>query len=388
MATRGFIDCKSAPEAKSTVACSGRGWAPHAERKTAALSIDSCRRDLDDVVCRRQQFHMIRGMMYRLGLGIGLVFAVVTITFLLINLAPGDPARLWVAPGAGSSELENARRVLGLDQPLLIRYGTWLGNFTRGEWGTSIAQQRPVARVIGDALPHTLVLSGGSLLVTYLGGIAVGAFQAAKRRTRWDTTLTIGNLVVFGMPAYWLAIMLVLIFAYAASRYGWPVWLQFPALGVASLDADFLTAWGRFTDRIRHLALPLVTLSSIGVAGTSRFVRGAVLDTRSHAFVHAARARGLSAPTIERRYVVRNALLPVITLLGLSLPALFSGTVFVEVIFAWPGMGREIVTAVVARDYPVVMATTAIFALLVVTGNLLADMLYAAADPRLREPSS
>ena len=328
---------------------------------------------------------MLRKALRRLGIGIGLVFAVVTITFLLINLAPGDPARLWVAPNASEADLAAARRLLGLDQPLPVRYVAWLVDFVRGNWGTSIAQQRPVARILLDALPHTLLLSGCSLFLTYAIGVLVGAFQAAKRRTPWDTTLTIGNLVVFGMPAYWLAIMLVLTFAYAASRYGWPSWIQFPAMGVASLDADFLTPWGRLVDRLRHLTLPLVTLSLIGIAGTSRFVRGAVLEIRGQSFVAAARARGLPPLTIEGRYVIRNALMPIITLLGLSLPALFSGTVFVEVIFAWPGMGREIVTAVGARDYPVVMATTAIFAVLVVVGNLLADLLYAVADPRIRE---
>ena len=334
---------------------------------------------------RHQVFLMLRNVIRRMAMGIGLVFAVVTVTFLLINLAPGDPARLWVAPGATEADLASARVALGLDRPVLVRYAAWLADFGRGNWGTSIAQQRPVANILRDALPHTLLLSGGSLALTYAIGIIIGTFQAAKRRTRWDTTLTVGNLIVFGMPAYWIAIMLVLTFTYASARYGWPAWLQFPAMGVASLDADFLTPWGRLVDRARHLTLPLVTLSLIGIAGTSRFVRGAVLETRGHAFVSAARARGLPWPAVEGRYVIRNALLPLITLLGLSLPALFSGAVFVEVIFAWPGMGREIVTAVTARDYPVVMATTAIFAVLVVAGNLLADLLYNVVDPRLRE---
>jgi peptide/nickel transport system permease protein len=327
---------------------------------------------------------MFHRFLMRAGLGVGLVFAVVTATFVLINLAPGDPVRFWVAPGAGEAELAVARQALGLDRPLLVRYGAWLINFARGEWGISLAQQRSVARIIVDALPHTIVLSGASLILTYLGGILIGAFQAARRRSAWDTTVTVTSLIVYGMPAYWLAIMLVLTFTYASARYGWPGWLQFPALGVASLDADFLSPWGRAVDRVRHLALPMMTLAAIGVAGTSRFIRGAVLEVRGLEYVRAARARGLTHPAIERRYVLRNALLPVITLLGLSLPALFSGTVFVEVIFAWPGMGREIWSAVASRDYPVVMATTAIFAALVVTGNLLADVLYAIADPRLR----
>lgn len=310
--------------------------------------------------------------------------AVVTATFLLINLAPGDPARLWVGPAAGPQELEAARRALGLDRPILVRYLAWLSDFVRLDWGTSIVQQRPVTRVIAAALPHTLLLSVTSLALTYLIGISIGLFQAIRRGTIWDTSLTVGTLVVFGMPAYWLAIMLVLIFTYGAARWGWPGWMQLPAMGVVSLDADFLSPWGRLADRLRHLALPVLTLAAIGAAGIARFVRGSVIDVREAPFTQTARAKGLTNYRIEVRHILRNALLPLVTLLGLSLPALFSGTVFVEVIFAWPGMGREIVTAVGARDYPVVMATTAVFALLVVLGNALADLTYSILDPRLK----
>lgn len=314
----------------------------------------------------------------------GLVFAVVTVTFLLLNLAPGDPAQLWVGPGAGAADLEAARRALGLDRPLPARYVTWLGTIVRGDWGTSLAQQRPVTRVLADAVPYTLLLSGASLLLTYLGGIIVGLVQAVKRARPLDTALTVLTLFVYGMPSYWLALILVLVFAYGAARFGWPAWLQFPAMGAAGLDADFLTPGQRLLDRLEHLVLPLTTLSLLGIAGTARYVRGAAIDVRQQDYVRTAIAKGLPTPTVVRRHVLRSALLPVVTLLGLSLPALFSGTVFVEVIFAWPGMGRELVGAVSARDYPVVMAATAVFGALVVLGNLLADLLYAAVDPRLR----
>jgi peptide/nickel transport system permease protein len=326
---------------------------------------------------------MLRQLAHRVALGLGIVLFVVTLTFVLVNLAPGDPARLWAAPGAGEAELEAARRTLGLDRPLPIRYASWLADFMRGDWGVSLAQQRPVVQIVGDALPHTLLLSISSLFLTYVGGILIGVIQAVRHRTATDTGLTVTTLIIYGMPAYWLAIMLVLVFSYAAARYGWPAWVRFPALGVTSLDAEFLSPAGRLVDRARHLTLPLVTLGAIGVAGTARFVRGSVLDVRSHPFVRTARAKGVAPSAVELRHVLRNALLPLITLLGLSLPALFSGTVFVEVIFAWPGMGRVMVDAVAGRDYPVVMATTAIFAMLVVLGNLLADLLYTVADPRI-----
>jgi peptide/nickel transport system permease protein len=327
---------------------------------------------------------MLRRVSLRLLTGLGLVFAVVTVTFVLLNLAPGDPARLWVGPGADAAALDAARHALGLDRPLVVRYAAWLADFARGEWGTSLAQQRPVARVLADAVPYTLLLSAASLLVTYVGGIIVGLLQAVKRARAMDTALTVTTLVVYGMPAYWLALMLVLVFTYGAARYGWPAWLQFPAFGVAGLDVDFLSPGARLLDRLRHLALPLTTLGLIGVGGAARYVRGAVLDVQGHDNVRTARAKGLAEARVLGRHVLRNALIPVITLLGLSLPALFSGAVFVEAIFAWPGVGRELVAAVAARDYPVVMASTAIFGALVIIGNLLADLLYAAADPRLR----
>lgn len=320
--------------------------------------------------------------------GAGLILVVVTITFLLINLAPGDPARLWAGPAAGEAELAAARHALGLDQPLPTRYVSWLWNFVRGDWGMSLARQRPVAGLIADALPHTLMLTGLSLLATYLGGITLGLIQAARNRSALDTGITVGSLFVLGMPSYWLATMLVLVFAYGAARGGWPGWLQLPALGVASLDAEFLSPVGRVMDRARHLVLPLATLGLLGIAGTARFVRAAALEVGHLPYIRTARAKGLGGFVVARRHVLRNALIPVITLLGLSLPMLFSGTVFVEVIFAWPGMGREMVSAVGARDYPVALATTAIYGALVVLGNLAADLLYAVADPRLREDPS
>lgn len=330
---------------------------------------------------------MWRRIVVRLLSGLALVLAVVTATFLLLQLVPGDPARAWVGPAASAADLEAARHALGLDRSLPIRYLTWLAGFIRGDWGMSLARQRPVTAVLGAALPATLLLSGASLLVTYVGGIIVGLFQAVKRARPVDTLVTTASVVIYGLPAYWVALVLVLIFAYGASRYGWPPWLQFPAMGLQSLDADFLSPGAQLVDRLRHLTLPLVTLGMLGIAGTARYVRGAAVEVLDLEFVRAARARGLSRSRVLTRHVLRNALLPVITLLGLSLPALFSGTVFVEVIFAWPGMGRELVASVAARDYPVVLAATAVFGALVITGNLLADLLYTVADPRLRRPT-
>jgi peptide/nickel transport system permease protein len=307
--------------------------------------------------------------------GLAVIAGVVTLMFFLIRLAPGDPALLLVGPTASEEQLTAQRRALGLDRPLPEQYVTWLGRFVRGDWGTSIATGRPVRSMIAAAWPATVKLVGISLLLSYLIGVVVGAIQAA-RNGRLDTLLSIVTVTLFALPGYWLGLMLVMVFTYWARAL--------PAFGAAGFDADFLTGWERLVDRLRHLALPLATLTLIGIGGTARFVRGAMLDVQGSPHVAIAYAKGLSPAQVTRRHVLRNALIPVLTLLGISLPALFSGAVFIEAIFAWPGVGRIMVEAVGARDYPVIMAATAVSATLVVIGNLLAEGLAAWADPRLR----
>jgi peptide/nickel transport system permease protein len=307
--------------------------------------------------------------------GLAVVVGVITLMFFLIRLAPGDPALLLVGPTASQEQLAAQRKALGLDRPLPEQYLTWLGRFVRGDWGTSIATGRPVRSMISAAWPATVKLVGLSLLLSYGLGILVGAIQAA-RNGRLDTVLSVITVTLFAVPGYWLGLMLVMVFTYWARAL--------PAFGAAGFDADFLTGWERLADRLRHLALPLATLTLIGIGGTARFVRGAMLDVRGAPHVAIAYAKGLSSTQVTLRHVLRNALIPVLTLLGLSLPALFSGAVFIEAIFAWPGVGRIMVEAVGARDYPVIMAATAVSAILVVIGNLLAEALAAWADPRLR----
>jgi peptide/nickel transport system permease protein len=320
---------------------------------------------------------MLRALLRRVVAGLAVVLGVVTLMFFLIRLAPGDPAVLLVGPTASQEQIAAQRKALGLDRPLAEQYAAWLGRFVRGDWGTSIATGRPVRGMISNAWPATVSLVGLSLLLSYLLGIVVGAIQASGGR-RLDTTLSVVTVTLFALPGYWLGLMLVMVFTYWARLL--------PAFGAAGFDADFLTGWGRVADRLRHLALPLATLTLIGIGGTARFVRGAMLDVREAPYVAVARAKGLSPIQITTRHVLRNALIPVLTLLGLSLPALFSGAVFIEAIFAWPGVGRIMVEAVVARDYPVIMAATAVSAMLVVLGNILAEALAAWADPRLRAP--
>lgn len=327
---------------------------------------------------------MPRPLLARLLLSLVTVLVVLTVTFGALHLAPGDPVRLYLGPSADESAAAAMRRAAGLDDPLPVQYARWLRGFVTMDWGTSLAQRRPVTAVIASALGPTLLLVGTSLLATWLGGIAIGVIQAAYRRRRLDTALTVITTFVQAIPAYVLALGLVLLFAYGGALWGWPAWLRLPAFGAGSIGSELLSPAARLADRMRHLVLPALTLALIGAAGAARYVRAATAEALRQPPVKTARAKGLAERRVLLRHALRNALLPVITLAGLQLPALFSGSVFVEAIFAWPGMGRVAVEAVQARDYPVAMAITAVFAVLVVAGNLLADLLAAVADPRLR----
>jgi peptide/nickel transport system permease protein len=312
----------------------------------------------------------------RAATGLAVVAGVVTLTFVLLRLAPGDPVEHLLGPAATPAQLAAARHALGLDRPLAVQYVAWVGRFLRGDWGQSLATGRPVAAVLWGAVPATATLVGLSLAVSYALGVVVAAVQTAGSR-RLDTIVSVATVTLYALPGYWLGLMLVTVFAYEVRCL--------PAFGAAALDADTLTAWGRLADRLRHLALPLATLTLIGIGGAARFARGAMMDVRRQPFVRTAHAKGVPPRIVARRHLARNALIPVVTLLGLSLPALFSGAVFVEAVFAWPGVGRLLVEAVRARDYPVVTAAAAVSALLVVAGNLLAELGLVALDPRLRD---
>lgn len=319
---------------------------------------------------------MWRPLVWRVLTGAAVMWGVVTLVFFLLRAAPGDPARLLLGPSATADQVESERRKLGLDRPVAAQYATWLRGMARGDFGTSISTGRPVSVMLADAWPATALLVSLSLILSYGLGLIVGVIQSAVRGSRTDTTLSVTTVTLFAMPSYWLALVLILGFTY---------WLRIlPAFGASGVDAEFLTPAGRMWDRLRHLALPLLTLTLIGVGGIARYVRGSMVDVLDSPFLPVARARGLSRTEVLLRHALPNALIPVLILLGLSLPALFSGAVFVEAIFAWPGVGRLLVEAVQARDYPVVLAATTISAGLVVLGSLIADALVVLADPRLR----
>lgn len=311
-----------------------------------------------------------------------LLLGIATLIFFVLHLAPGDPTASLFGPQVAPEVIEQTRRHFGLDQPIHVQYVKWLAATVTGNFGWSLNQGRPVADVVLDALPNTLVLTITSIVLVFLLGTLIGVYQAVRQYSTGDNVLTVVALFFYSMPAFWLALMMVLIFSLKAYQWGWPI--HFPPTGVTDINYEFLSPAAKLRDRLVHLVLPVTTLTLALAAGIARYTRGQMLEVVRQDYIRTARAKGLPERTVILKHALRNSLLPVITLLGLYLPFLFSGTVFVEYIFAWPGMGRVIVESIGRRDYPVIMATSFIFAALTVVGNLLADVLYAWADPRIR----
>ena len=301
-----------------------------------------------------------------------------TVTFLLVQLAPGDQCTDMVDnPRIPPEVREHMRRRWGCDRPVGEQYVLYLRNLTRGDLGWSFSQHRPVADAIAGALPNTLLLMGVGVLGAFLLGIATGVIRAGRRGSIADRALGAGTLLFYSLPDFWLAIMAMLLFGY---------WVPlFPTSGMTTAGLyDYLSPAGKLADRIWHLVLPATTLILLTAAIIARYQRAAFLDVATQDFVRTARAKGLPERQVLWRHVLRNALLPVITLIGLALPMLVGGAVFVEQVFDWPGMGRLVVDAIGARDYPLVIAIVIIGSALVTLGSLLADILYMVADPRLR----
>jgi len=311
-----------------------------------------------------------------------LLWLVTIITFALIHLAPGDPATLLISPTASAEEVVRQRTTLGLDDPLPWQYAQWIGGVLRGDLGESLVRAEPVARIIADALPVSLFLGGVSLLASFLMGTMLGMIQALRASRRADRVITAVATAIYAAPSFWLALAMVTLFTSGVAWLGLPESLRLPAFGMQDPAAD--PASIGWADRWRHAVLPLLVLSVPGAAGVSRFARRSLLDAADAPHVQAAYARGLSRGEIERTHVLRNALTPLVVLFGLTFPGVIAGSVFVEQVFAWPGLGRTMLSAIAARDYPVVLGLTLVYASAVVTANLLADVILLRLDPRRR----
>ena len=322
---------------------------------------------------------MRRFLLRRAAQTVVVVLLVATLTFALIHLAPGDPFSATLEnPLISPAVRAQWRAAYGLDRPLPEQYWRYLASVAHGELGYSFSMHRPVAAALAEAVPHTLLLMGLAILVSFALGTVLGVLQAVRHGSLADRGLGAAALFFYAMPDFWLALMAMLVFAY---------WVPaFPVGGVVDpVLHEYMGPLARAADRARHLVLPVATLALLNAAVVARYQRAAMLDVVRRDFVRTARAKGLPERAVVYRHALRNALLPTITLLGLSFPALLGGAVFVERVFSWPGMGLLAVNAIAARDYPLVTASVMLGGAMVAVGSFLADLLYAAVDPRLRE---
>ena len=316
---------------------------------------------------------------------IPLLLGIATILFIVMHIAPGDPIEMYIqkhretyATGRPfDPKVEQLiRHKYGLDRPVPVQYVIWLRNLAHGDLGESFQYHRPVSSLIAERLPYTLQLTLLALALGAIAGISIGIASAVKQYSALDKVVTLGSLIVYSIPEFWLGVMFILLFAVTLR------W--FPISQTRSLDYLLYSTPGRIADRLWHLVLPVIVLTLGSAAGTARYMRSELLGVLNEEYVIAARARGLPESRVVLRHALRNALMPIVTIYGLALPFLVGGAAVVEKIFAWPGMGALAVDAVGARDYPVIMATSMMAALLVILGNLLADVMYAVVDPRVR----
>ena len=300
-----------------------------------------------------------------------------TIIFFLMHAAPGDPTSIYLGnPNIDARVIEQMRENLGLDQPVHIQYVKWISSFLQGEFGYSFSQKRPIADILKDTIPNTLILSGVALAIIFVLGVVIGTVQAVRQYSWGDNLATALAFFFYSMPSFWFGLMLILLFAYKLQ------WL--PASQMTSVNYEFMSGSAQLTDRLKHLLMPALALGVGGAASVARYMRSGMLEQVHQDYVRTARAKGLSEGKVIFKHAMRNALIPVITLLGLFLPFLMAGSVLIETVFAWPGMGRTIVTAIFQRDYPVVLATAFVISVMVILGNLIADVLYSIVDPRIR----
>jgi len=319
----------------------------------------------------------------RMGGALVLLWLVLTITFALIRLAPGDAATFLIPPGATAAEVGRIRAQLGLDQSVFVQYAHWWGRLLHGDLGESFALHVPVTRALADAIPVSLGLGAASLILTYLVGVPVGVVQAVRRGRAADHILTIATTTVYAAPSFWIALALVAVFTYGASAWGLPLWLRLPAFGLHAPGVE-LHGWIAAADLARHSILPVGILGGIGAAGIARFARSSVADVLAADFVRTARAKGATPARVYFRHVLATVLPALIVLFALSLPGLVAGSIFIESVFAWPGMGKLMVNAITARDYPVIMGAAAVYAALVILANLAGDVALPLVDPRRR----
>jgi peptide/nickel transport system permease protein len=320
---------------------------------------------------------MSRFIARRLLQTIPLVIGITILTFALANLVPGSPvSNLELDPGTRPEDIERIRANLGLDQPLHVRYFVWVSNVVQGDFGLSLRSHRPVTTIVLERLPNTLLLTATALVISLLFSIPVGVYAALKRNSWFDQVATMGAVAGVAVPNFWLGLMMILLFSVMFREWGLPA---FPSGGAYTVGTG-----GDLLDRLHHLIMPAIVLAFAQTASWTRYIRSQMIEILRQDYMRSAQAKGLKDHIVTFRHGLRNALLPLVTLLALDIPTLFSGAVITEVIFSWPGLGRLIVDATFQRDYTVIMGTVVIISVLTILANLVADVMYAVLDPRIR----
>lgn len=309
---------------------------------------------------------------------IPLLFGITIISFAIIHLAPGKPTTIEQSLNPKISQDARLRleKLYGLDQPIHTQYFNWLKRLVKLDFGRSFGDNRQVTEKILERIPITLTINILSLFFILLLAIPIGIKSAINPNKAFDKIMTIFVFIGFSMPTFWLALLLMNLFGV---KLNW-----FPISGIKSLDYEYLNSWQKFIDLVRHLSLPIFISSITGLAGLSRYMRSSMLEALNQPYIYTAKAKGLSERAIAYKHGLRNAILPIVTILGLSIPGLLGGSVIFESIFAIPGIGRLFYEAVMMRDYPLIMAEVILGAVLTMLGNLTADISYAYVDPRIR----
>jgi peptide/nickel transport system permease protein len=324
---------------------------------------------------------MLAYALRRLLLAVPLLIGITLISFVVIHLAPGDPTEMMT--GGDPSTVHNPElykqllKEYGLDKPLHVQYWNWLTRLVRLDFGKSFAPHgRPVLTMIAERLPITLLLNVVELLIIVSLAVPIGVVSATRQYSVFDKVTTIFVFLGFATPDFWLALLLMILFGV---QLGW-----LPISGLRSLNWEYLTFWQQQADFLGHLVLPITVATFGGLAGFSRYMRQSMLEVIRQDYIQSARAKGLAERVVVGKHALRNALLPIVTILGLSLPTLIGGSVIVESIFAIPGMGQLMVQAAFERDYPVLMGNLVIVSTLTLLANLMADLTYSLVDPRIR----
>lgn len=306
----------------------------------------------------------------RILMTIPILIGISIISFGIMQFAPGEPTALDLDPQISPEDREEQLDAMGLNDPIPVQYVRWVGNIFQGELGTSFITNRDVGSMIWERMPNTLVLMISSTIMTMVVAIPIGIISAMRQYSTRDYVFTFGSFIGVSIPNFWLGLMLIM---FLSVQLGW-----FPVGGVTTLGGEF-----SILDRLHHLFLPALVLATADMAQMTRYTRTSMLEVKNQDYIRTARAKGFKEQRVVYKHGLRNALMPLITMFGLLLPTFIGGSVVVEQIFTWPGIGQLFLDSTFQRDYPVIMALTMFGAGLVVLGNLIADILYAIADPRI-----